>query len=110
GNLSFETADLFNLGYADGSFDVVHLHQVLHHLSDPAGALRALARVTKESRAPPARQRRRLYASQRQVLGRRPKLCCPPPANERSPSRARLLPVLRAIDPDPPPGARKLIT
>src|ERR1700735_534306 len=46
-NLSFETADLFNLGYADGSFDVVHIHQVLHHLSDPGGALRALARVTR---------------------------------------------------------------
>jgi SAM-dependent methyltransferase len=47
GNLSFATADLFNLGYPDGSFDVVHLHQVLHHLSDPAAALRALARVTR---------------------------------------------------------------
>ena len=46
-NLSFEVADLFNLDYPDGSFDVVHLHQVLHHLSDPAGALRALARVTR---------------------------------------------------------------
>jgi SAM-dependent methyltransferase len=46
-NLSFEAADLFNLDYADGSFDVVHAHQLLHHLSDPAGALRALARVTR---------------------------------------------------------------
>ena len=46
-NLSFEATDLFNLDYADGSFDVVHAHQLLHHLSDPAGALRALARVTR---------------------------------------------------------------
>jgi SAM-dependent methyltransferase len=46
-NVSFEVADLFNLDYPDGSFDVVHLHQVLHHLSEPAGALRALARVTR---------------------------------------------------------------
>jgi SAM-dependent methyltransferase len=46
-NLAFETADLFDLRYPAGSFDVVHLHQVLHHLSDPAGALRALARVTR---------------------------------------------------------------
>jgi ubiquinone/menaquinone biosynthesis C-methylase UbiE len=33
--------------YPDGSFDVVHVHQLLHHLSDPAAALRALARVTR---------------------------------------------------------------
>jgi SAM-dependent methyltransferase len=46
-NLSFEVADLFNLGYPDGSFDVGHIHQVLHHLADPAGALRALARVIR---------------------------------------------------------------
>jgi SAM-dependent methyltransferase len=46
-NLSFAAADLFNLDYPDGSFDVVHVHQLLHHLSDPAGALRALARVTR---------------------------------------------------------------
>ena len=46
-NLSFEAADLFELDYPDGSFDVVHVHQLLHHLSDPAAALRALARVTK---------------------------------------------------------------
>jgi SAM-dependent methyltransferase len=44
-NLTFEAADLFNLGYQDGSFDVVHVHQVLHHLSDPVAAVRALARV-----------------------------------------------------------------
>jgi SAM-dependent methyltransferase len=47
GNLSFEAADLYNLGYPDGSFDVVHIHQVLHHLSDPVGALRSLAQVAR---------------------------------------------------------------
>jgi SAM-dependent methyltransferase len=46
-NLRFETADLFRLGDQFGPFDVVHVHQVLHHLSDPVGALRALGRVTK---------------------------------------------------------------
>jgi SAM-dependent methyltransferase len=46
-NLSFEAADLFKLDYPDDSFDVVHVHQLLHHLSDPAAALRALARVTR---------------------------------------------------------------
>jgi SAM-dependent methyltransferase len=46
-NLRFETADLFHLDGRVGPFDVVHAHQVLHHLSDPAGAVRALARVTR---------------------------------------------------------------
>jgi SAM-dependent methyltransferase len=44
-NLRFEVGDLFSLDAADGSFDVVHLHQVLQHLSDPVGALVALRRV-----------------------------------------------------------------
>jgi len=33
------------LDEADGSFDVVHLHQVLQHLGDPVAALVALRRV-----------------------------------------------------------------
>ena len=44
-NLRFEVGDLFALEYADASFDVVHLHQVLQHLGDPVGALVALRRV-----------------------------------------------------------------
>ncbi len=44
-NLRFEVGDLFALDYADGSFDVVHLHQVLQHLGDPVAALVALRRV-----------------------------------------------------------------
>jgi SAM-dependent methyltransferase len=44
-NLRFEVGDLFALDYPDGSFDVVHLHQVLQHLEDPAAALVALRRV-----------------------------------------------------------------
>ena len=46
-NLRFEVADLFALGYPDASFDVVHLHQVLQHLADPAGALVELRRVLR---------------------------------------------------------------
>jgi SAM-dependent methyltransferase len=38
--VAFETGDLFEL---DGHHDVVHAHQVLQHLSDPVGALRAMA-------------------------------------------------------------------
>ncbi|HWF17157.1 MAG TPA: methyltransferase domain-containing protein [Acidimicrobiales bacterium] len=45
GNLRFEVGDLFALDYADGSFDVIHLHQVLQHLADPVAALVALRRV-----------------------------------------------------------------
>jgi len=44
-NLRFEVGDLFSLDEADGSFDVVHLHQVLQHLGDPVAALVALRRV-----------------------------------------------------------------
>jgi SAM-dependent methyltransferase len=44
-NLRFEVGDLFALDRADGSFDVVHLHQVLQHLADPVEALVALRRV-----------------------------------------------------------------
>jgi SAM-dependent methyltransferase len=44
-NLRFEVGDLFALDYPDGSFDVIHLHQVLQHLADPVAALVALRRV-----------------------------------------------------------------
>lgn len=42
-----ETAvgDVYGLDHADGSFDVVHAHQVLQHLGDPVGALREMRRV-----------------------------------------------------------------
>ena len=38
-------ADVTRLPYLDASFDVVHLHQVLQHLADPAAALLELRRV-----------------------------------------------------------------
>lgn len=37
--------DLFSLSFADGEADAVVLHQVLHYLDDPAGALREAARI-----------------------------------------------------------------
>ena len=43
----FEQADVMDLPYADGSFDVVHAHQVLQHLADPVGALREMRRVCR---------------------------------------------------------------
>lgn len=45
-NLDFVVGDVYHLGFPDGSFDVVHAHQVLQHLSDPVGALREMARVS----------------------------------------------------------------
>ena len=44
-NVRFEVGDLYDLPYPDESFDVIHLHQVLQHVADPAGALIALRRV-----------------------------------------------------------------
>ena len=44
-NVRFEVGDLYDLPYPDGAFDVIHLHQVLQHVADPAGALIALRRV-----------------------------------------------------------------
>lgn len=46
-NLSFAVGDVYQLDYADDSFDVVHAHQVLQHLTDPVGALREMKRVTR---------------------------------------------------------------
>jgi ubiquinone/menaquinone biosynthesis C-methylase UbiE len=44
-NMSFAVADVHALSYPDGSFDVVHAHQVLQHLADPVLALREMRRV-----------------------------------------------------------------
>ncbi|MDJ0311895.1 methyltransferase domain-containing protein [Arthrobacter sp. H35-D1] len=46
-NLSFAVGDIYRLDFPDGSFDVVHAHQVLQHLSDPVAALKELRRVAK---------------------------------------------------------------
>jgi len=46
-NLDFATADVYALDHPDGTFDVVHAHQVLQHLGDPVAALREMGRVTK---------------------------------------------------------------
>lgn len=46
-NLEFAVADAYALPFEDGSFDIVHAHQLLHHLGDPVAALREFRRVTK---------------------------------------------------------------
>jgi 2-polyprenyl-3-methyl-5-hydroxy-6-metoxy-1,4-benzoquinol methylase len=44
-NADFRVGDVYSLEYAAGSFDVVHAHQVLQHLSDPVAALTEMGRV-----------------------------------------------------------------
>ncbi len=46
-NVEFAVADVYALDYEDNSFDIVHAHQVLQHLTDPVAALREMQRVTK---------------------------------------------------------------
>lgn len=45
--VTFAVGDVYALDAPDATYDVVHAHQVLQHLSDPIGALREMRRVTK---------------------------------------------------------------
>lgn len=44
---TFQLGDALNLPFNDASFDVVHAHQVLQHLTAPVTALREMIRVCK---------------------------------------------------------------
>ncbi|MFQ4148652.1 methyltransferase domain-containing protein [Arthrobacter sp. LAPM80] len=46
-NLTFDTGDIYNLDFPADTFDVVHAHQVLQHLTDPVNALQEMRRVAK---------------------------------------------------------------
>jgi len=46
-NIRFATGDVYSLDHPDATFDVVHAHQVLQHLTDPVRALEELRRVLK---------------------------------------------------------------
>lgn len=46
-NVSFTVGDCYALDADDASFDVVHAHQVLQHLTDPVRALREMWRVLR---------------------------------------------------------------
>src|SRR5690625_2714229 len=46
-NVSFVLGDVHDLEFADGSFDIVHAHQVLQHVKDPVQALKEMKRVCK---------------------------------------------------------------
>jgi ubiquinone/menaquinone biosynthesis C-methylase UbiE len=45
--VDFAIGDVQALGFPDGSFDVVHAHQVLQHVDDPVLALREMRRVCR---------------------------------------------------------------
>jgi SAM-dependent methyltransferase len=45
--VEFRTADAYALEFDDESFDVVHAHQVLQHLTDPVAALVEMRRVLR---------------------------------------------------------------
>ncbi len=47
GNIEFRTGDAYSLGFGDRTFDVVHAHQVLQHLTDPVAALVEMRRVLR---------------------------------------------------------------
>jgi SAM-dependent methyltransferase len=44
-NVEFAVGDVYALDVTDASFDVVHAHQVLQHLTDPVAALLEMRRV-----------------------------------------------------------------
>jgi ubiquinone/menaquinone biosynthesis C-methylase UbiE len=46
--VEFRQGDAYDTGLAGGSFDVVHAHQVLQHLTDPVRALREWKRVLRD--------------------------------------------------------------
>ncbi|KAI5450868.1 hypothetical protein NCC49_002609 [Naganishia albida] len=46
-NVSFVVGDIYSLPFADATFTITHIHQVLCHLTDPLRALRELRRVTR---------------------------------------------------------------
>lgn len=46
-DLEFVVGDVHQLPFPDGRFDVVHTHQVLHHVADPVQALREMRRVAR---------------------------------------------------------------
>jgi ubiquinone/menaquinone biosynthesis C-methylase UbiE len=46
-DVEFVQGDAQALDFPDDSFDVVHAHQVMHHLADPVAALREMGRVCR---------------------------------------------------------------
>src|SRR6185436_15270930 len=47
-SLDLRVGDVYALPFPDASFDVVHAHQLLQHLSDPVRALAEMRRVLRQ--------------------------------------------------------------
>lgn len=45
-NVEFRLGSVYELDFADDTFDIVHAHQVLQHLENPVAALQEMIRVT----------------------------------------------------------------
>jgi SAM-dependent methyltransferase len=46
-NVTFAVGDAYQMQFPDGTFDVVHAHQMLQHLTDPVAALAEMRRVSR---------------------------------------------------------------
>ena len=46
-NVTFQAGDVYTLPFEGASFDVVHAHQLLQHLTDPVAALAEMRRVAR---------------------------------------------------------------
>ncbi|MEO5709296.1 MAG: methyltransferase domain-containing protein [Nocardioidaceae bacterium] len=55
-NVDFVVGDVAGLYLPDGSYDVVHAHQVLQHVDDPVAGLREMARVCRPGGTVAARE------------------------------------------------------
>ncbi len=47
GNVEFQSGDVLSLAFDNDTFDIVHAHQVLQHVSDPVAALHEMRRVCR---------------------------------------------------------------
>ena len=46
-NCSFDTGNTYHLDFEDNTFDIVHAHQLLQHLTDPVAAIKEMRRVVR---------------------------------------------------------------
>ena len=46
-NCTFTTGDTYDLDFEDNSFDIVHAHQLLQHLTNPVAAIKEMRRVVR---------------------------------------------------------------
>ncbi|KAJ5667771.1 S-adenosyl-L-methionine-dependent methyltransferase [Penicillium maclennaniae] len=55
-NIEFMEGNIHSLPFPDETFDIVHVHQVLQHISDPVRGLREMRRVVKKGGIVSARE------------------------------------------------------